>query len=99
MLGVEDSHEPEARGAVELAGVEENGRDRDFPLELLQQRERSVEREECSDADDEAQLARGSERFGTAAATSPSSGRYSFKISCTVSIVFSIPTDRSASTC
>ena len=36
MLRVEDSHESESRGSVERAGVEQDGRDRDLPLELLQ---------------------------------------------------------------
>jgi hypothetical protein len=56
VLFIEDSHEPQAGGPVEFAGVEQDRRDRDLPLELLQQREGSIEREERPDADDETEI-------------------------------------------
>ncbi len=56
MLGVEHTHEPKARGAVEHARVEQDGRDCDLALELLEQRERAIEREERPDSNDEAQV-------------------------------------------
>jgi len=56
MLRVEDSHESESGRAIEFARVEENGRDRDLTLELLQQRERAIKREESPDSNNEAQV-------------------------------------------
>ena len=52
MLRVEHAHESEPRGTIEHARVEEDRRDRDFTLELLQQRERAIEREDCPDPDE-----------------------------------------------
>ena len=57
VLGVEHAHEAQAGRAVEVAGVEEHGRDVDAALELLEQREGAVHREERAGPQDEDDVA------------------------------------------
>ena len=58
-----DAHEAEAGGAVELARIEEDGRDVHLALQLLEQRRGSIDGEERSGPDDEDDVA---ERIGVA---------------------------------
>src|SRR5262245_20840790 len=53
VLGVEYPHEAQARSPVEIAGIKEDGRDVDAPLQLLKQRERPIDREEGPCPEDE----------------------------------------------
>ena len=58
VLGVEDAHEAEARGAVELARIEEHGGNVHLALELLEQRRGAVDGEERARPDDEDDVAK-----------------------------------------
>src|SRR4051794_11553726 len=61
VLGVRDAHEAEARRAIKLARIEEDGGDVHLALQLLEQRRCPIDREECScphDKDDVAERIR-----------------------------------------
>ena len=53
-----DAHEAEARGAVELARIEEDGRDVHLALQLLEQRQGSIDGEERPGPHDEHDVAK-----------------------------------------
>ena len=72
VLGVEHAHEAQPCRAIEVAGVEENGRNVDAALELLEEREGPVHGEERARAQDEDDVA---QRIGVIRACARRRGR------------------------
>src|SRR5689334_20712477 len=58
VLGGQDTHEPEAGGAVELTRIEEHSGNTDLALELLEQRRGPIDGEQRPGANDEDDVAK-----------------------------------------